>query len=510
MVRRRRLCFLDHKAYVSYIVETLMCLRSAGFMTAAILWCAAPGAGQTIQSVLNSASYTNSLAPGTWVAIFGTGLAPAAVSAPSVPFPTQLGNVSVTVAGIAAPLSYVSATQINALIPFEAATLTGTQTATVPVVVTTPSGASSPFSITLTRNAPAIYTKDLSGSGAALAFDANFNPITTVGTAAIVLYATGLGPTNPPAFTNSLGAGTEPLNRVVDNVTVSIGGSSATVLYAGLAPGLHGIYQLNIMPPAQISIGNALTVQVGTYSASPLTLPVPAGTNVTNLTGTIDGIFPATGMFVAEEGGVTGGSPVTFSALLTAGSFTASFDILPGANPFQLVALATSAAGTAQAVLNFNPAQSSFEGPFAVPLVVARDGDFAYASFNVLDFLTCQGTNCLAFPGNQVPISRFNSGLGTRSSFCLFQTLRRTTASTRPTPRRAPFPQRVILLCRRTCRPSADSTICSPPSKARARPRFSCTWITCWWQRTRLSSRSSSLVDGGVRGEGEYGRVSPL
>jgi len=45
-------------------------------------------------------------------------------------------------------------------------------------------------------------------------------------------------------------------------------------------------------------------------------------------------------------------------------------------------------------------------------LVVARDGDFAYASFNVLDFLTCQGTSCLAFPGNQVPISRFNSGLG--------------------------------------------------------------------------------------------------
>jgi uncharacterized protein (TIGR03437 family) len=74
-------------------------------MVAAILWCAAPGASQTIQSVLNSASYTTGLAPGTWVAIFGTSLASAAVSAPSVPFPTQLGKVSVTVAGIAAPLS---------------------------------------------------------------------------------------------------------------------------------------------------------------------------------------------------------------------------------------------------------------------------------------------------------------------------------------------------------------------------------------------------------------------
>jgi len=152
------------------------------------------------------------------VAIFGTGLASAAVSAPSVPFPTRLGSVSVTVAGITAPLSYVSATQINALIPFEAATLSGSQTAVVPVVVTTPSGASSPFTITLARNAPAIYTMNLSGSGAALAFDANFSPITTLGTAPIVLYATGLGPTSPPASTNSLGGGTEPLNRVVDNV----------------------------------------------------------------------------------------------------------------------------------------------------------------------------------------------------------------------------------------------------------------------------------------------------
>ena len=98
--------------------------------------------GQTILAVVNAASYTTSVAPGSYVAIFGTQLAPAPMGAPSVPLPVLLNNVSVTVAGKAAPLSYVSPTQVNALVPFEAASLTGTQKATVPVILTTPSGAS--------------------------------------------------------------------------------------------------------------------------------------------------------------------------------------------------------------------------------------------------------------------------------------------------------------------------------------------------------------------------------
>jgi len=243
-----------------------MLLRSSAVCVAGIFMCAVSGNGQTIQAVRNPASYTTSLAPGTWAAIFGTGLAPFTAVAQAVPFAAAFGTVSVTVAGIPAPLSNVSATQVNALIPFKAANLTGSQTAVVPVVVTTPNGASSPFAITLARNAPAIFTKNFSGSGAALAFDVNFNPIKTPGTAPIVLYATGPGSTSPPASTGSLGAGTDPLNRVQDNVSVSIGGSSAFVLYAGLAPGLQGIYQLNILPPASISLGNALNIEVGLYS----------------------------------------------------------------------------------------------------------------------------------------------------------------------------------------------------------------------------------------------------
>jgi uncharacterized protein (TIGR03437 family) len=301
--------------------------------------------GQVIQTVLNAASYSQRVAPGTWVAIFGTQLAPVPVAAQSVPFPSQLGQVSVTVAGVAAPLSYVSASQINALVPFEAASLSGTQTITVPVVVKTPSGASPAYILTLSRDAPAIFTKNLSGTGNALVFDPFFNPVATVGTSSVVLYATGLGPTIPPASTNSLGAALEPLNRVQDQLNISIGQNPATVSYAGLAPNLQAIYQINVTPNPVL--GNSLSVSAGAYTSDPVTLPVAAGTNVGNVTGSIDGLYPT-----------SASAPVTFSALLRAGTITTSFDILPGAQPFQIVAQAAPGSGTS-ATISINPAQGT-------------------------------------------------------------------------------------------------------------------------------------------------------
>jgi uncharacterized protein (TIGR03437 family) len=307
------------------------------------------------------------------------------MAATAAPFPVSLNGVTVTFNGTAAPLAYVSAGQINALVPAEAATLTGTQTASVPVVVKTASGSSAPFNLTLQSAAPAIYTKDLSGTGAALAFDANFNVVTTVGTSPLVLYATGLGMTNPPAATGSLGASAEPLNRVVTLPQVSIGGAIASVGYAGLAPGLHGIYQINVTPNPML--GNQLTVSTGTYSAPTLTLPVSAGTNVTNATGTIDGLYP-----------VAGGS-IGISALPTVGTFTAAFDIVSGAKPF--IVEAVSAGGTA--VININPTQGTWTAMYTVPTAAARQWNFSGDGFTVTDFASGS-----PFPANIIPASRID------------------------------------------------------------------------------------------------------
>ena len=359
---------------------------------------------QTILAVVNAASYTTNVAPGTYVAIFGTQLAPGPMGAPSVPLPVQLNNVSVTIAGKAAPLSYVSPTQVNALVPFDAASLTGTQKATVPVIVTTPSGASPAFNVTLARNAPAIFTKNGAGTGDALVFDAYFQPVTTVGTDAIIIYATGLGPTNPPASTGAPGASAEPLNRVVDPLSVVLGQNNATVLYAGLAPGMQGVYQLNLAPNPVL--GNALWLaETSSYVSNLVTVPVVAGTNVANLTGSIDGLYPASGAMAAQYGGKATSGPIGSSALLLAGTFTASFDILPSAKAFQVVATVTgqNSADTFQAGILVNPGNNTWQATYTVPKQSARMGDFSSAGFMITDFMSGY-----PFPGNIIPASRLD------------------------------------------------------------------------------------------------------
>jgi uncharacterized protein (TIGR03437 family) len=218
---------------------------------------------------------------------------PSLLAATGAPLPTQLNGVSVSIGGKTVPLSFVSASQINALIQFDAATLTASQTASLPVIVTATTGASAPFNVTLQRNAPAIYSKDFSGGGAALAFDANFNPISTIDGSAIILYATGIGPTDPPGNTNALAYADGVLNPTVDAISVSVGGTPADVLFSGLAPGLQGIYQLNILPKG-LYASSTLLVTAGNSSAPILTLPVPVGVNVKNVSAGIPALYPST------------------------------------------------------------------------------------------------------------------------------------------------------------------------------------------------------------------------
>jgi uncharacterized protein (TIGR03437 family) len=161
----------------------------------------------------------------------------------------ELDGVSVTIGGIAAPLKFISPGQINAIIPFEV-----TLSELVPVVVTTSTGASTPFNIYyLSKDSPALFTQNGSGTGAALAFDANFQAVTVATNSPIVLYAAGLGATNPPGSSASGGSATAPFNDVEDKVSVFVGDVPATIEFAGLAPGVPGVYQLNVTPNGPIS-----------------------------------------------------------------------------------------------------------------------------------------------------------------------------------------------------------------------------------------------------------------
>jgi uncharacterized protein (TIGR03437 family) len=353
-----------------------------------------------IQGVVNAASYSGDVAPGSWIAIFGTNLAPAPESAASVPLPAQIGGVTVTVGGVAAPLNFVSDGQINAIVPFEVP-LPSQDPKTVPVVVTTAAGASAPFNIYLLQNAPAIFTQNGQGTGAALVFDGNFKAVSEVGQSPIVLYAAGLGATNPtPASSAAGGSATAPYNTVKDSLSVFIGDAPARVDFAGLAPNLPGVYQLNVTPQGPVS--NRLYLRENGAQSNVTSIPLAAGSNTQNVTGTITPLYPN-----------KASAPITTSVLLTAADLSFSLDIAAGAKPFSVVG--TGEAGSA--IINIDTAKGTWQATYSAPNAASRTGSFSSSEFTpVYDFLGCQpatsegGYTASPFPGNVIPFSRLDPG----------------------------------------------------------------------------------------------------
>lgn len=352
-----------------------------------------------IQSILSASDYSTLIAPGSWVAIFGTNLAPSETVVTTLPLPLQVGGVTVSMYGTNIPLRYVSPGQINALIPF----LGGIPVSAgfLQFAVTTPTGTSAPYEIAFNTLAPSIYTQNATGSGAALAFDGSFRPLTKVGTDPILLYASGLGPTNPAADAAVGGSSTEPLNRIINSLGVTIGGQIAQVAFAGLAPGLPGVYQLNVVPPATAPSDNSLLISftvIGNnfthLSSNATTLPVTTGTNVKNVSGTITQTYPVSGTVLGQ------------SAFATIAGVTAAFDIASGAQPFALVATCQGGSET----VNFDPGAGTWQASVSAPNSPSRLGDFSGLTNSngqllaVYDFL--DGSQ--QFPQNVVPPSRLD------------------------------------------------------------------------------------------------------
>jgi uncharacterized protein (TIGR03437 family) len=224
----------------------------------------------TSAGLVNAASYSpapnNQVAPGQLVSIFGQNfLAAGTAVAAAFPLPTQLGsqNTGVTACGQALPLYSVSAGQINAQLPVECPT-TGTMTATITV-----DGQTATQVFSLAPAAPGVFTVNGSGSGDGIVVHADNSLVSSNSPAnpgeEVVIYATGLGATNPQ-FAD--GTGVNQMNSTVMPVTVTIGGKNATVLYAGLTQGCVGLYQVNVMVPAGLTGSQSLVVTSGgTYSS---------------------------------------------------------------------------------------------------------------------------------------------------------------------------------------------------------------------------------------------------
>ena len=215
------------------------------------------------QGVLNGASLLSGpVAPGEMITIMGS-----AIGSSVVPD-------GITFDGIAAPLLYVGAEQVNAVVPFGITGRTITK-----LEFSSPDGA--PFSILLpvASSAPGIFTLSASGAGrgAILNQDSTVNsPDNPAARGSIVvLYATGAGQTTPPGVDGAVVSATLP--KPLLPVSVQIGGADAAILYAGAAPQMiSGIIQVNCRVPLQIDPGTSVPVvlTLGSESSATVSLAV--------------------------------------------------------------------------------------------------------------------------------------------------------------------------------------------------------------------------------------------
>jgi uncharacterized protein (TIGR03437 family) len=236
----------------------------------------ATGAAPAISpgGVLNATAFGGgaTVAPGSWMEIYGANLAPttrqwAAVDFNGLSAPTSLGGVKVTIGGQAAFVDYVSPAQVNAQVP------SGVAAGPTAVTVTNGNGASTPASVTVGEFSPGLLAPPAFNIGGRQYVVAQFAdgtfvlPTSNIGGATtrpakvgetIVIYGVGFGPVVTAANQNiPAGQTVTAANRLVNPARLLFGTVAATPVYAGLAPGYVGLYQFNVVVPA-VAAGNAV------------------------------------------------------------------------------------------------------------------------------------------------------------------------------------------------------------------------------------------------------------
>jgi uncharacterized protein (TIGR03437 family) len=186
--------------------------------------------------------------------LFGQNLSPVNAATTEMPLPTALGESCLTVNGLPVPMLFVSPRQINAQLPFEA---DGDAT----FMLHTPGGVSDSFYATVSATAPSIFRSGVAGPLSSLPtvvravnneLATPANPVHRGDT--LVIYLTGLGRTAPEVASGAPGP-FEPLATVVVSPAVTLGGVELPVFYAGMTPGLAGVYQINATVPHGVPEG---------------------------------------------------------------------------------------------------------------------------------------------------------------------------------------------------------------------------------------------------------------
>jgi len=181
-----------------------------------------------------------------------------------------------------AALYFVSPGQIAAIVPY------GTVEGIVQIQVNNNGVTSNAVTEYRYLTHPGIFSQSQSGEGIGAVLHANYSLVTEANPAArgevIQVFLTGLGAVFPTVADGALGGATASnLNTTLPGtVGANIDGivvDSTAIPYSGLAPGLAGLYQLNLTVPAGVGTGNVfLDVATSDAYTSQVALPVGPAT----------------------------------------------------------------------------------------------------------------------------------------------------------------------------------------------------------------------------------------
>jgi uncharacterized protein (TIGR03437 family) len=233
-----------------------------------------------IATVIGAASLLPAAAPAAYCSVMGSGFTDQAAtdwssSISNSALPTSVGGIKVNVNGQSAYVEYVSAVQVNFLLP------QSTAIGTAEVELITPTGVMT-STLHIAAVAPGLFTYRINGvvyaasvfatgSGVVYVAAPNALPGYSSRPAAagdiIELYATGCGPTNPAAPDGVVLTQAYPAANLAA-FQVTIAGNAATILYAGLVS--PGLWQVNVQIPSGLIGGSQpLVLSVSDAASQP-------------------------------------------------------------------------------------------------------------------------------------------------------------------------------------------------------------------------------------------------
>ncbi len=219
--------------------------NGAGVMSAPYTIVVAPQSQVNADAVtsVEGAGYGNLTAPNAIVAAYGTKLASQNLTNTSLPLLTSLDGTSVYVNGVAAGLFFVSALQVNYLMP--SSTLVGP----AQVVIVAKDGTVSRGTTNVAGTAPGIFTQQINGLGAPAAVASADGVVFDI----VLSNPDGTPVTiDPGNFVSLFGTGMRFFSNLPANA-ITIGGVNVPPLFIGAQPNFEGLDQVNLQIPAALA-----------------------------------------------------------------------------------------------------------------------------------------------------------------------------------------------------------------------------------------------------------------